>query len=378
MDDEPHSEEDTVGGDPKHAPAQPSVADGVAPDIGDMQVEPTPADPPSRWRRLVRHRRVLMAVGVALVASSLVGFGFGLGWTVATRQTKPVTETVTVEVPVPDYDSDGAVQMPDVRGLAQAEAQAVIADAGIPATQVAVTSKPAAGVAGIVVDQTPLFGTENPSAIQLLVSAPAVVPELVGQAEREATETLLALGARVERATRYVPGTAPGVVVEVQPAAGAPLGESVTLTISEPASSVYLTQVERIAGSCSSAQESLNGKDFPESMKCAAGAKPQLSEWLLDRAGTDLIATLGVPDSGASDAAVRVRVLADGNEVGSFTAAYGQATDIKVPVAGALRLGIEVTAVNMPERTSASWYAVLGDARVEGSAAALEQLTERS
>jgi hypothetical protein len=330
------------------------------------------------WRRALGHRRTLRVVGVGLVTASLVGLGFGLGWTVAMRQTPPVIETRTVEVPVPQYASGDAVSMPDVRGLAQPEAQAVLADAGISASVVTVATQEFAGSAGIVVSQTPVFGTENPPTVELLVSAPAVVPAVVGQPEREATDTLMALGTRVDRASRYVAGTAPGLVVEVAPVAGTPLGEAVAVTVSEAPSSVYLSQLRRLTGGCSSALEALNGREFAKSVQCSATTKPQLSEWLINRAGDELAGTLGVPDDGPADAAVRIRILADGVEVGAFSASYGKPTDFAVPVTGALRLGVEVTAVNMPERNSSSWYAVLGDARLLGSSTAIDALTDES
>lgn len=326
---------------------------------------------------LFSNRRALAIMSGALVAVGLVGIGFGFGWTAASRQDAPYSGPDVIEVPVPQYDAQAQALMPDVRGLAQSEAESALADAGIPAAIVQVSSREAAGVAGLVVEQTPRFGAENPTEVSLLVSAPATVPDLVGQPERAASEVLLALGARVDRSQRYVAGTAPGLVVEVQPVAGSPLGDAVSMTVSEPAASIYLNQIERISGGCSSARESMNGREYPQSLTCSATSKPQLSEWLINRAGTDFVGTLGVPDKGPVDAAVSIRILADGVEVGSYSASYGAPVEFRVPVAGTLRLGVEVTAVNLPERPSNSWSAVLGDARLEGSSVALAALADK-
>ena len=315
---------------------------------------------------------------VVLIGLALFGFGFSMGWTVANRQEPTYSGPEVIEVPMPVYDSDSQTTMPDVRGLMQVEAQTALADAGIPAAVVTASTKPAAGEPGIVVEQVPAFGAENPAAVQLLVSSPAVVPEVVGRPEREATNDLVALGTRVDRFLRFVPGTAPGAVVEVQPAVGSPLGDSVMLVVAEAASSAFLSDLQRLSGNCSSSASAVDGEGYPNSLVCAAGTKPQLTEWLVDRAAIELVGTLGVPDSGSADSAVRIRIVVDGNEVGTASASYGQPFEFRVPVANALRLGIEVQAVNMPERTSTSWSAVLADARLEGSSADIAELQSRS
>jgi hypothetical protein len=150
------------------------------------------------------------------------------------------------------------------------------------------------------------------------------------------------------------------------------------LVVSESPSSVYLSDLQRISGGCSSSSASVDGEEYQNALLCSAGVKPQLTEWLIDRAATEFLGTLGVPDNGPADAAVRIRIIADGNEVGAATAIYGQPSEFRVPVANVLRLGIEVQAVNMPVRGSSSWSAVLGEARLEGSSAGIADLESRS
>lgn len=337
----------------------------------------TTSDRRSRFGRLSTNGRALAAGAVICGALSIFSGGLTLGWMLAGWREVEVTGPQIIEVPIPQYDPETQVSMPDVRGLAQAEAEAVLADVGIPASTVKLSSREAAGTPGIVVEQLPQFGAKNPGTVELLVSAPATVPESVGKSEQEAADALIALGTRVDTTARYVPGTEPGRVVEVSPAAGEPLGESVTLVISEPASSVFLGQLDTIRSRCSGGRVPLNGVDYQNSVSCTAYPRPELAEWLLDRAATELVGTLGVPDDGPADAVVSIRLLADGAEVGAYSASYGAPVPFRVPVAGALRLGIEVTAVNQPQRTSGSWVAVLGDARVEGSSAALASLRDQ-
>lgn len=352
-----------------------SWAEGVTAD-SEAEASPEAGGSPSNRRVSLTNRTTLVVLASGLAVIAIIGFGFLAGWSVASRQSAPYSGPEIVEVPIPKYDPDAPASMPDVRGLPQSDAQAVLADAGIPASVVKLATREAAGAVGIVIDQTPAFGTENPAIVDLVVSSQAVVPNIVGKSEAEATNILVALGTRVDPSRRYKAGTAPGLVVEVNPVAGSPLGEAVAMVVSEEAGSIYLNQISRITGGCSSDQVRIDGRDYPESLACSAAAKPQLSEWLLNRAADELSGTLGVPDDGPADAAVRVRVLADGAEVGTFTSTYGTGTPFTVPMAGVLRLGIEVTAVNMPERSSSSWQASLGDARLSGSTAPLETLAK--
>lgn len=328
----------------------------------------------TRLARFWASRRALTVAAACVLALALLGVGFTAGWWVSGQQESNYSGPALVEVPVPQYAADSRVSMPDVRGLTQVEAQGILADAGIPSSAVAVATQEWAGTPGVIIEQSPAFGTLNPAEVKLTTSAPAAVPNVIGQPEAQAGSILAGLGTRVESARRYVAGTGAGVVVEVVPPAGSPLGESVTMVVSEAPVSIYLSQVQRIEGSCSADEVAINGTTYPDSVSCAASDKPALSEWLVNRAVDEFSGTLGVPDDGPADAQVSVRIIADGQEVASIASSYGKPMPFKVPLTGVLRLGVEVTAVNMPTTTRQSWSAALGDAKLAGSSSAIGAL----
>lgn len=339
---------------------------------GSLEKHGSPEKPGNPKRR----RRALFAIGVvAALVLGAAGGGFIAGWTLSgeIEARKPATENKVIEVEVPSYSGLSQVPMPDIRGLDETAAREVLADAGIPPEVVEVTSREAAGPENVVVEQTPAFGTTNPTAVALVVSTKALVPAVDGLDASAIVASLAVLGADVEVIAAYVPGATAGSVLSIVPATGEPLPTHVTLTVAEASSSIYLASLDRVDGRCSATSTQIDGLTYDSSLKCSADGDGEESSWVVSRVVDSLEATVGIPDDGDPATRIRVEVLADGVVVATVEAGYGAPTTLVAPVVGALRLTVRSTLLG----GSTSWATedvVLGDARLVGGADAIKAL----
>lgn len=307
---------------------------------------PTPTDEPKKaqgWRQSWRWY-LIGAAGLALLA--LLSVSFWAGWAVANQSfisSAPHEETTIVEVPALD-PLVGDVLMPDVRGLDEQTALRVIADAGVPVTRVSMSTRPAAGASGIVIDQTPVFGTARPNDVTVVVSAPVAVPDLVGLQIEQASAELSILGAAVARVGRYEPDEKVGVVLDVSPLAGEPLPEQVTLTINVAPSSVFLSTVAQSERGCSVSREFImEGQAYGNGLTCRAQSSPARTAWLLSGAVDRITGSLGIPDGEEVGSRATAVIAVDGVTVGSYSLEWGKAQPVDIRTTGALKLEITVS-----------------------------------
>lgn len=111
--------------------------------------------------------------GVICLVFAGVGLASVAGWAAANKLVVAERELPKTEIKVislPDYSQDVSARMPDVRGLTENDARQALVDAGIPAEFVSLTERDAAGKAGLIIQQTPVFGALNPNAVTLIVS----------------------------------------------------------------------------------------------------------------------------------------------------------------------------------------------------------------
>lgn len=315
-----------------------------------MTTPETPAAEPTatgRFRRLFERRRLLLALAWSLLVLGVVGGSIGFGWWLATNTavaSQALAKPEIVHVPlVNDLESD--VLMPDVRGLTPQDALEVLADAGIDASIVTTTSRPAAGTSGVVLQQTPVFGTPEPAAVELVVSEPAVVPDLTGLDRREAINRLVELGARVEQVAVYDPDAAIDRVVGVEPIAGSALPESVTLTVTAAASSVYFSNLDRDGYCSTSSTLKINGKSYAQGLVCDSSTSGSDTAWQLGNAVDVVTGTLGIPDTEDAASSVRVQILGDGVLLASVDLVYGSSAPIDLRTTGILNLTFRMTAL---------------------------------
>ena len=374
-------------------PAPSEISLNVSPDNEAASVEPdTVAEdlPPRRHRRLLkaisskfsgvrrlrdfgaRHRGRLIVAGAMSLFLGIFSSGFLTGWAVkeevAVRSSEP--RPTVVEIPVLDTQADSRV--PDVRGMETAVAKQALADLDIDPNAVTIREVEWAGTPGIVVAQEPVGGEQVTGSLTLSVSKQASVPEVTGKKKKDAIDALQALGAEVTVTEQYSASATTGTVLSVSPQVGSPLDSNVQLVVAESGGSILLSSVNT-AGSGSSCSTdtnvSMNGTSYKEALACSGGFsnKESTYAWVLGRHASTLSTTVGLADSGKTDATATVRILADGNEVARADVAYGKPAKVNADVSNALRLEIAVSSKNGDT-------VYLGDALVKGTTTQIDQL----
>lgn len=313
-----------------------------------------------------RRRRRLIAGAAAAVVLGLFGGGVATGWWAADRWSPRLAPDL--EVTVGEVVSGGAAgAMPDLRGLAAAEARQVLVDLRLGATQVVVREQPSVGVAGSVVAQDPAAGEPVAATVTLVLAAAAVVPVVDGQDVSVAVRALEGLGAAVEVRRTYQPGVPADRVLAVEPAAGSAVPARVVLTVAAPPASVDLAELTAVDSDCSVEDVQLNGARQENSLTCRAG-ESEFAEavYLLNRRTARLEAVLGQPDTGQPGRRVRLEVVGDGRVLAAEVLGYGEARQIGVDTVGVLRLQLRVRVEGEGTETV---YGAFGTARVIGGPA---------
>ena len=346
--------------------------------------------PPQRRRRLLkaisskfsgvrrlrdfgsRHRARLIVAGAMSLVLGVFSCGFLTGWIVkeevAVRSSEP--RPTVVEIPVLDTQADSRV--PDVRGMETAVAKQALADLDIDPNAVKIREVEWAGTPGVVVAQEPVGGEQVTGSLTLSVSKQASVPEVTGKKKKDAIDALQALGAEVTVTEQYSASATTGTVLSVSPQVGSPLDSSVQLVVAESGGSILLSSVNTAGSgsSCSTGTNiSMNGTSYKEALACSGGysSKESMYAWVLGRHASTFSTTVGLADSGKTDATATVRILADGNEVARADVAYGKPAKVNADVSNALRLEIAVSSKNGDT-------VYLGDALVKGTTAQIDQL----
>ena len=373
-------------------PAPSEISLNVSPDNEAASAESdTVAEdlPPRRHRRLLkaisskfsgvrrlrvfgaRHRGRLIVAGAMSLFLGIFSSGFLTGWAVkeevAVRSSEP--RPTVVEIPVLDTQADSRV--PDVRGMETAVAKQALADLDIDPNAVTIREVGWAGTPGIVVAQEPVGGEQVTGSLTLSVSKQASVPEVTGK-KKDAIDALQALGAEVTVTEQYSASATTGTVLSVSPQVGSPLDSSVQLVVAESGGSILLSSVNTVGSgsSCSTdTNVSMNGTSYKEALACSGGFsnKESTYAWVLGRHASTLSTTVGLADSGKTDATATVRILADGNEVARADVAYGKPAKVNADVSNALRLEIAVSSKNGDT-------VYLGDALVKGTTTQIDQL----
>jgi serine/threonine-protein kinase len=151
----------------------------------------------------------------------------------------PKGSTVDLRVSNGPVSTNKGGKVPNVIGKSQRDAVAVLQNAGyqVDSSPVA-SSRPR----GTVVSQTPPAGTRAPARSKVTIGVslgsgprePRTIPDVTGQAERTARQTLILAGFTVRTAER--PATTPGdngIVLDQKPAAGgsAPVGTQIVIYV---------------------------------------------------------------------------------------------------------------------------------------------------
>ncbi len=290
--------------------------------------------------------------------------------------------TVSVDRPVQVYAPETVVDghIPNVIGLTEDDARRVLSDAGIELSEVSTRRLPYVGPEDLVVRQTPASGGSiGDKEIGLAVSEPALMPDLDGVSESEARESLSSLGARIVTVSEYRDGASEGSVLLTEPPAGTAIVDKATLHLAEPLSSVFLTELNPVASSCRSGEESVvAGMTGSEAIVCQpeAGANPRLATYALGGQVETFHAVLGLDDRGDADVPVEFRVYVDGEQALSRRLGFGERQAVDVPLSGGFQLRLETVAVGVSPPGSLPVKGVFAEPRLAGSRSAIDALSE--
>ena len=180
--------------------------------------------------------RILRALVVVLFGLGCLAAGAAVGWWVRDQRGEalaPLQIDAVVDRPVVLAAPPGAAlgQMPSILGLTIGQAKRVLFDVGVPAEAITVSRRPSALDSGIVLRQEPPTGSPVSDAVELVVSAESVVPDLVGLPVDEARHLLEDLGVQVTIQGAPGGGAAPGLVVGSIPPARERLVRSMVLEV---------------------------------------------------------------------------------------------------------------------------------------------------
>ncbi|WP_062516109.1 PASTA domain-containing protein [Demequina gelatinilytica] len=333
---------------PVPATAFPVPAAPAAPMPAAADDAPGDAEPAARPRTRGGRASLVTFTAIAVVAAIVAAGAFGAvaGWSVANRTVvsgEAVGTTKVVAVDVPAYAADVVALMPDVRGLDEDRALQTIADAGIPVDAVSVTTRPAAGGSGRVVEQTPVFGSTNPSAVQIIVSEAATVPAYEGRDAVDVLADLEALGTRVTQERRYVPGVDPGAVAELSAKPGTELPDAVTLVIADSPSTVALADLLLDYDGWWDTEDDVLIGDQPldDALECGVDESGAIYEFTLGGA-IDVVEGMYGIQSYEEGGTVTVTVFLDGAKVDTWKVTRGKATAFSLDTADADELTLVV------------------------------------
>lgn len=325
---------------------------GLGGDDGPSANAPTPGRVRRSFGWVGRHRR---GIGVLVVVAAAFGGGFTLGWTLRDGD-GAVSEQVLVNVDRPVVAVGGAAvaadAAPNVLGLALDDARQALIDAGVDPTEIDTSEVPTAGRAGVVVVQDPPPGIPVADGVVLGMSVAATVPDVAGGSVDDARDRFDQLGAVVRVVRRYDPSAAEGTVLGVSPPTGERLPTSVELTVASAPSSVFITDLDDIEGSCSSTSGSVNGTGFDTGLECGPRDDFAQATWLLDRRISRFETTVGIEDASDSGSTVEWAVLGDDRVLAAGTAGYGQAEPIALDVTGVLRFTVRYRLAELPDGVS--------------------------
>lgn len=321
---------------------------------------------PGGWRgRLGKLSLILLAAGVVVAG---VAFGWLLrGWV----PSGGVGET-TVVVKRPVVVEASAVStgsLPNVLGLGLDEARQAYADAGVEATWIVPKTVPYVAAEGTVVKQAPAAASPIPKTrrdLELLIAAPATMPNLVGVSADDARAKLAEIGVGVTTVVRYEKSVDPGQVARTKPGAGEPATPLATIVVSEAPSSVNLADLQPVDAGCS--------QDDPATLQCdvSQGAVENIYE-INDRVSA-FTGTVALGADAPADAKVEFRVLSDSKVLGTFPVS-DTPRDVRVSITGGKRLTLQF---RRTDSGTDSVAATITDGQLRGARSGIDALTNGS
>ncbi|WP_329054467.1 protein kinase [Amycolatopsis sp. NBC_01488] len=213
---------------------------------------------------------------------------------------------------------------------------------------------------------TPVSTSDSPSVTT--TAKPSVMPNVVGKKLAAAQDALP--GIQVTTVDKIDATADDGTVIAQDPAAGAAIGATVTLTVARQAQLVYLDSAQPASGSWDANQNAnIAGKNYLHSLgaQVASDSRTEAVEYNVSKGFRRFTATAGIDDNaGDSSLKMQLEIFADGREIFNKPVAYGTPTPIDLDVSGVLRLRFQYEGVSGNSECCARSYLVLGTAELLG------------
>lgn len=337
------------------------------------------ADPPRPRRRLSRAwvgRHRFAALRWAALVLGLVLVGAALTYLVA----PPVAgheRVVQLGAAGAGATAAGTRQaMPSVTGLPADTLRVVLRDAGAADVQVVTNTAPAPGPPGRIIAQDPAAGAQITGTVTVTTSTPMVMPDVTGKDFTAVRTDLQRQGAVVRVTPVITPGAKVGTVLASIPKAGGTVPTVVTLSVADAGQALSLADLG-----------SQDSSDCNRSSSITLGAQSDLAGLECTPPGAGVafaeyaldgnalsLAFVLGYDASAGRGSATVRVLGDGKQLARLTVSDAPAAH-RIDVTGVSTLRIEVTGT----ATSADNPPVVGfgDAVLQGQPAQIDALAGR-
>lgn len=325
-----------------------------------------------------RPKWLSLAVAIPVLCAASFLLGGATGWVGRSALLPPIDYAVTIPAPssTTSGEAAGTGGMPDVRGMAEADARQAITDSGIDAGLISVDRAPSVEPDGTVVAQDPVAGTNSPAKIRLTLPSPATVPQLEGTTIDAANTELISLGVEVNVSREFRTGAVVGTVLNTDPAAGAPLVSKIRVTVAAAPAAKNLTDVAR-QGDWRNGLGSINGQAMDSGIYADLQASKLPATIIVNRTVNTLDAIVGIEDHSDPSAKVHVTVKGDGKILFEKSLAYGESEHLSLDVSNVLRLELNAAADGDPRTWKGSQKVMFGKAVLVGSQQAIDGLPKQ-
>lgn len=304
------------------------------------------AAPATQTRR--RRSKVPVVLGVGLTAAVAAA---AIWWTVLREDEEAVADTGEDQV---------VASAPAAAGTESADAT----------TDAAITDPDETGTAAATTPSVQPTG-EEPTEEEPTEEEVSTMPDVVGMTLSAARTELR--GTRITVEEDFDDDARDNEVLAQSAAAGQTVPDEVTLTVARQPVTRYLEDLEAVETvRFRTAPAQVDGENYPRSLVSPRHAGDARMSWNLSRGYRELHGTLGRSDE-ASDTAtqVQVEIFLDERKVHTETVAFGEAIELSVDVADALRLKIVANSFD-----GADMNLVLGDIRLLGLPGEVPELEE--
>ena len=240
----------------------------------------------------------------------------------------------------------------------------LIASLGAIGVTPTVTEQPSKEPPGTVLSVSPSSAeVRSGDEVSIVISiAPTILPTVTLMSDAAAASVLEPLGVSITRVYVLAEDWPAGTVVSQTPVGESSFSPSVTLEVSFPGVTTYLTDMDWVAhDGAGYGAFTVDGTVFPRSVGVLTNPRssPMFVEYNLGHKALRLRGTLGISDDEPSTMRSTVRIFADGLLVFEGTVGLGDSIDIDIDITNCLRLRIENNGL-----TEDRGWTVLGDLRV--------------